>query len=66
MTNNDAELDRLQGNYKAAVDSWIAAIRAEERPASVPHSVAQIDTWDNAHFAAEEARRQAEAAKKAY
>jgi hypothetical protein len=66
MADEDVELDRLQGSYQAAVEIWIAAIRAEEEFASVPHSVTQIDTWENTHFAAEDARRQAEAAKTAY
>jgi hypothetical protein len=29
MSNEDAELDRLQNAYSAAVDTWINAIRAE-------------------------------------
>jgi hypothetical protein len=61
-----AELDQLQASYKAAVDSWIAAIRAEEALASVHHSVAEVDLWENAHFLAEDARGKAEAAKAAY
>ena len=66
MDDEHAELDQLQGAYKAAVDAWVAAIRAEEALASVPHNVAEIDTWEAACFAAEEAGAQAEAAKKAY
>jgi hypothetical protein len=34
--------------------------------ASVDHSVAEIDKWENAHFLAEDARRNAETAKAAY
>lgn len=66
MTGNDTELDHLQGNYKAAVEAWIAAVRAEEQLASVPHSVAEIDLWEAAHFTAEQARRVTELAKIAY
>ena len=66
MGDEDAELDRLQSAYKAAVDSWITAIRAEEALASVHHSVAEVDAWENAHFLAEEARGRTEAAKAAY
>jgi hypothetical protein len=66
MDDDDAELDRLQSAYKAAVDTWITAIRAEEELASVHHTVADVDTWENAHFLAEEARGNAEAAKAAY
>jgi hypothetical protein len=66
MDVEDAELDRMQSDYKAAVETWIAAIRAEEQLASVNHSVADVDLWENAHFQAEAARSQAEAAKAAY
>ncbi len=63
---DDSELDRLQTAYKAAVETWITAIRAEEDLASVDHSVAEVDKWENAHFLAEEARGKAEAAKADY
>jgi len=66
MTVDDAELDRLQSAYKAAVDAWITAIRAEEQLASVHHRVAEVDAWENAHFLAEDARAKAEDAKAAY
>jgi hypothetical protein len=66
MDADDAALDRLQSAYKAAVDAWITAIRAEEALASVHHSVAELDQWENAHFLAEVARGKAEAAKAAY
>jgi hypothetical protein len=59
MDDEDAELDRLQNAYKVAVDTWIIAIRAEEQLASVHHTVAQVDTWENAHSLAEDARRNA-------
>ncbi len=61
-----AELDRIQSSYKAAVEEWIAAIRKEEALASVNHSEAEIDTWESAGFAEEDAREKAKAAKKAY
>jgi hypothetical protein len=63
---DDAKLDRLRSAYKAAVDSWITTIRAEEALVSARHSVAELDLWEAAHFAAEDARRRAEAAKAAY
>jgi hypothetical protein len=66
MDVDDAALDRLQSAYKTAVDTWITAIRAEEALASVHHSVAELDLWENAHFLAEEARGKAEDAKTAY
>jgi hypothetical protein len=66
MSDEHAELDQLQGAYKATVDRWIAAIRAEAALASVNHTVAQVDEWENAHFQAEALRHQAEAAKTEY
>ena len=56
----------MQSTYKEAVDKWVTAIRAEEALASVHHTVAEVDIWENAHFLAEEARAAAEAAKTAY
>lgn len=66
MSIDIAELDRMQSNYKTAVDEWIAAIRQEEALASVNHTVAEIDQWENAAGAEEEARENAKAAKKKY
>jgi hypothetical protein len=66
MDIEDAELDRLQGAYKAAVETWVTTIRAEEALASVNHTVAEVDQWEGAYFKAEEARARAEAAKAAY
>lgn len=63
---DQAELDGMQRAYKAAVDEWIAAIRAEEALASVIHELAEVDKWEAAYFATEELRAKAEAAKKDY
>jgi hypothetical protein len=54
--DTDAELDRLQNAYKSAADIWVAAIRSEAQLASVNHTVAQIDSWENGHFLAEDGR----------
>jgi hypothetical protein len=61
-----SDLDRMQQEYKAAVDKWVAVIRREETLASVNHTVAQIDQWEEAAFAEDEARNKAKAAKKEY
>jgi hypothetical protein len=61
-----SDLDQKQKDYKAAVDAWVAAIRQEEALASVDHTVAEIDKWENAGFLEEETRDKAKAAKKAY
>ena len=59
-------LDEMQSTDKAAVDEWVAAIRHEEALASVNHTVAQVDEWENAGFREEDARNKAKAAKKIY
>jgi len=62
-----SELDEMQANYKAAVEEWIAAIRHEEVLASVAdHSVADVDAWEEADAAEDEAREKAKEAKQAY
>jgi limonene-1,2-epoxide hydrolase len=66
MAEDLAVLDELQQEYKAAVDAWIAAIHEEEALASVDHSVAEVDKWENAGFSEETARNRAKAAKKQY
>jgi hypothetical protein len=66
MNAQDAELDQMQGAYKAAVEQWIAAIRKEETLASVSHTEAQVDTWEQASFDEEDARKRAKAAKAKY
>jgi hypothetical protein len=62
----EAELDRMQTAYKAAVEEWKAAIGEEEALASVNHTVAEVDKWEGAHFREEELRSKAKAAKKEY
>ena len=66
MTIYVSELDQMQSKYKTAVDAWVSAIRQEEALASVNHTVAQVDQWENAADLEEEARNNAKAAKKDY
>ncbi|HZD46261.1 MAG TPA: hypothetical protein VE109_09280 [Acidobacteriaceae bacterium] len=66
MSITTSKLDEMQSTYKAAVDEWIAAIRQEEALASVNHTVAEVDQWENADFREEDARNKAKAAKKIY
>jgi hypothetical protein len=61
-----SELDPLRLNYKAAVERWVAAIRAEENLATPDHSSAAVEDWDQANFAEEDARTAAKAARKEY
>jgi hypothetical protein len=66
MSGDDPELDELQAGYKNAVEAWIAAIRKEEALASVNHSVAEVDLWEQAHFDEDEMRSAVKAAKEKY
>ena len=45
-----AELDRLRQAYKAAVEQWVTAIRAEENLATADHTVPAVDVWEHAGF----------------
>ena len=60
------DLDQMRSAYKQAVEEWISAIRHEEALASVDHSVAEVDKWEQAHFEEERVRSKAKAAKKQY
>jgi len=62
----DMELDQMRTTYKQAVEEWISAIKHEEALASVDHSVAEVDKWEEAHFAEETIRDKAKNAKKQY
>ena len=65
-SEDNTELDQMQGGYKSAVEEWISAIREEEQLASVNHSVAELDRWEQAHFKEDEMRDKVLAAKKLY
>lgn len=66
MENENADLDQMQSAYKAAVEAWIAAIREEEALASVDHTVAEVDKWEDAGFQEEDLRERAKEAKADY
>jgi hypothetical protein len=66
MSENNAGLDQMQNAYKSAVEKWIAAIRQEEALASVNHSIAEVDRWEQAHFEEDEIRKQVKDAKRRY
>jgi hypothetical protein len=66
MQGDTSELDQLQDAYKAAVEEWIVAIKQEESLASVNHSVAEVDRWEQAHFREDEIRGEVKAAKRKY
>ncbi|HTR38639.1 MAG TPA: hypothetical protein VMH80_22185 [Bryobacteraceae bacterium] len=62
----NAVLDQLRLKYNAAVDRWIEAIRAEQNLAKIDHSMVADEAWDQAHFAEEDARNAAQAARQEY
>ena len=66
MSNEHLQLDQMQETYKAAVEEWIAAIKREEALASVNHTIAEVDKWEQAHFDEDEVRSKVKAAKKRY
>ena len=66
MDEQHSDLDELQAVYRAAVEEWISAIRKEEALASVNHSVAEVDLWENAGFEENEKRKLVKEAKTKY
>jgi hypothetical protein len=66
MSEEHSNLDDLQASYKLAVENWISAIRKEEALASVNHSVAEVDQWEQAGFDEDEMRKIAKQAKTKY
>jgi len=66
QSDSNLKLDQMQSAYKAAVEEWIAAIKREEALASVNHSIAEVDKWEDAHFKEDEVRNKVKAAKKRY
>jgi len=66
MAIHQGDLDRLQAEYKSAVDLWVGAIREEEAHASVNHTLAEVDTWEQDAMKEDSLRKQVRAAKTAY
>jgi hypothetical protein len=66
MSTGTLELDQMQAAYKAAVEEWLVAIKQEEALASVNHTVADVDKWEQAHFKEDDMRKTVKAAKKRY
>ena len=46
----------MQAGYKTAVEG-ITAIKEEEALASVTHTIAEVDKWENANFKEDELRK---------
>jgi hypothetical protein len=66
MSTELLELDQMQAAYKAAVEEWITTIKEEEALASVNHTVADLDKWEQASMREEEVRSKVKNAKKQY
>ena len=66
VTISDSDLDKFQSFYKSRVEEWIAAIREEEALASLNHSAAQLDIWEQAHQKQESLHEAVTEAKKEY
>ncbi len=67
MENDTLDLDQLQDAYKAAMEEWIAAIKQEEALVTIaPHSVAELDKWEGAHFVEDDLRGKVKVAKQNY
>ena len=66
MSDDSLALDRMQKAYQAAVEEWIAAIKEEEALASVNHSIAEVDKWEQAHFNEDDIRSKVKSAKRKY
>jgi hypothetical protein len=60
------DLDQMQAAYKTAVEQWVAAIKEEEALASVTHTIAEVDKWEDANFKEDELRGKVKAAKRRY
>jgi hypothetical protein len=63
---SELSLDELRIAYKAAVDRWVDAIRAEEALATPDHSETAMEHWDAAHFKEQDAQTKATEAREAY
>ena len=59
-------MDQLRLEYKAAVDLWVSAIRAEENLATPDHSMIAMEKWDDAHFREKDAHSKYTKALEAY
>jgi hypothetical protein len=58
--------DQLLASYHQAVDAWVAAIRAEEALATDDESMVEMEKWDDAGFAVQDAEATAKKARDLY
>ena len=62
----DIDFDKLLSDYRRTVDSWVAAIEAEEALANDDHSMVEMEKWDAAGFTAHDAEAAAKKARDRY
>jgi len=62
----DIDFDKLLNDYRHAIDSWVAAIKAEEALANDDHSMVEMEKWDAAGFSAHDAEAVAKKARDQY
>jgi hypothetical protein len=60
------DFDGLLTKYRAAVDAWVAAIKAEEALANEDHSMVGMEKWDAAGFAVQDVEAVAKKAREQY
>jgi hypothetical protein len=64
MANQD--FDVLLKDYRAALDRWVDALRAEEGLATDDHSMVAMEKWDDAGFRVHDAELAAKKARDRY
>jgi predicted DNA-binding protein (UPF0278 family) len=62
----DKNFDQLLNDYRQAIDNWVGAIRAEEALANDDHSMVEMEKWDTAGFAVDDAEAAAKKARDQY
>jgi hypothetical protein len=62
----DKNFDQLLNDYRQAIDTWVAAIRAEEGLANDDHSMVEMEKWDAAGFTVHDAEATAKKARDQY
>ena len=63
---DNLDFDQLLKTYRATVNRWVDAIRAEESLATEDHSMVAMEHWDDAGFQLHDAELEAKKARDAY
>jgi hypothetical protein len=62
----DINFDDLLTDYRKTIDSWVAAIEAEEALANDDHSMVEMEKWDAAGFVVHDTEAAAKKARDRY